>query len=388
MLVPGLGTNMRRRDFLIVPVGVVVACSSPLRAQQAERMRRVGVLMNYFEDDPDAQARLASFLRGMQQLGWIDGRNAQIVIRWTAAAPDRIQASVAELIAIAPDAIFAPGSPAVALLKKVTNKIPIVFAGVVDPVGAGFVASMARPGGNVTGFTQFEYEMSGKWLELLKEMSSNVTRAAIIRDTTISAGAGQVRAIEAVAPSMGIELRPVAVRDTGEIERDLTEFARMPNGSLIVTGSARTLVHRNLIIALAARHRLPAVYFQSSFIEHGGLMSYGIDLVEHFGHAAAYVDRILKDEKPADLPVQAPTKYELAINQQTAKTLGLTVPPSRMAHSDQSRRCNILVATGCIADIGRHRGWMARSRMTPSGHRPAFHVAVAKPISGPIKALS
>jgi len=329
-----MGADMKRRNFLGVLGGVAVACSSPLGVQQAERMRRVGVLMNYFEDDPDAQARLASFLRGMQRLGWVDGRNVQIAIRWTAAVPSRIQASVAELIAIEPDAIFAPGSPAVALLKKATNKIPIVFAGVVDPVGAGFIASMARPGGNVTGFTQFEYEMSGKWLELLKEMSPNVTQAAIIRDTTIAAGAGQLRAIEAVAPSMGIELRSVAVPDAGEIERALTEFARMPNGSLIVTGSASTLVHRNLIIALAARHRLPAVYFQSSFVEHGGLMSYGIDLVEHFGHAAAYIDRILKGEKPADLPVQAPINYELVINQQTAKT-GLTVPPSLLARADK-----------------------------------------------------
>ena len=325
---------MKRRDFLgALGVAVAVAAySSPLSAEQ---MPRVGVMMNYFEDDPDAQARLASFLRRMQQLGWVDGRNVQITIRWTAVVPDRIRTSIAELIALTPNVIFAPGSPAVALLKNATNKIPIVFAGVVDPVGAGFVASMARPGGNVTGFTQFEYEMSGKWLELLKEVSPNVTRAAVIRDTTIAAGAGQLRAIETVAPSMGIELHPIAVPDAGEIDRAITEFARMPNGSLIVTGSARTLVHRNLIIAQAARHRLPAIYFQSSFVEHGGLMSYGIDLVEHFGHAAAYVDRILKGEKAADLPVQTPTKYELAINQQTAKTLGLTMPPALLVRADR-----------------------------------------------------
>jgi len=325
---------VRRRKF-IVGFGSAAVVPLTARAQHAGHMRRLAIMMNYFEDDPDAQARLASFLRGMQQLGWIDGHNVQIVIRWTAAVPSRIQASVAELITLAPNVIFAPGSPAVARLKKATNKIPIVFAGVVDPVGAGLVASMARPGGNVTGFTQFEYEMSGKWLELLKEISPNVTRAAVIRDTMIDAGAGQLRAIEAVAPSMSVELHPVAASDAGEIEHAITEFARMPNGSLVVTGSARTLVYRNLIIALAARHRLPAVYFQSSFVEHGGLMSYGIDLVEHFGHAAAYVDRILKGERPADLPVQTPTKYELAINQQTAKTLGLTIPPALSARADR-----------------------------------------------------
>ena len=326
---------MRRREFLGGLAGAASAWPLATRAQQAERVRRVGIMMNYFEDDPDAQARLASFLRGMQQLGWVDGHNVEIVVRWTAAVPSRIQASVAELIAFAPNVIFAPGSPAVALLKQATDKIPIVFAGVVDPVGAGFVASMARPGGNVTGFTQFEYEMSGKWLELLKEISPHVKWAAVILDTAIAAGAGQLRAIEAFAPSMGIELRPVAALDAGEIERAITEFARMRNGSLIVTGSARTLVYRNVIIALAARHGLPAVYFQSAFVEHGGLMSYGIDLVQHFGQAASYVDRILKGEKPENLPVQAPTKYQMVINQQTAKTLGLTLPPSLLARADK-----------------------------------------------------
>ena len=243
--------------------------------------------------------------------------------------------SVAELLAFAPDVIFAPGSPAVALLRKTTNTVPIVFAGVVDPVGAGLVASMARPGGNLTGFTQFEYGMSGKWLELLKEIAPSVTRVAVIWDTTIAAGSGQLGAIEAVAPSFGMELRPVAARDAGEIEHAIEEFARSANGSLIVTGSARALVNRDPIIALAARHLLPAVYFQRSFVDHGGLMSYGIDLVEHFGRAATYVDRVLKGEKPADLPVQAPTRYELVINLKTAKTLGLTMPPVLLARADE-----------------------------------------------------
>ena len=326
---------MKRREFITLVGGAAVTWPLAVRAQPVDRMRRVGVLMNYFEDDPDAQARLSSFLRGLRQLGWVDGSNVQIVIRWTAGEPTRVQASVEDLIALGPNVIFAPGSPAVALLRKTTNKIPIVFAGVVDPVGAGFVASMARPGGNVTGFTQFEYAMCGKWPELLKEIAPNVTRAAIIQDTTIAAGTGQLRAIEAAAPSFGIELRSIAVPDARAIERDVTEFARGSSGSLIVTGSARTLVYRNLIIALAARHRLPAVYFQSSFVEHGGLMSYGVDLVAHFEQAAAYVDRVLKGEKPADLPVQAPTKFEMVINLKTAKGLGLDIPPSLLSTADE-----------------------------------------------------
>ena len=305
------------------------------RAQQPERMRRIGVLMSLAADDPEAQARIAAFLQGLQQLGWTDGRNVRIDTRWGAGDADDIRKYAAELVALAPDVILATGAAAVGPLLQATRTVPIVFVNVADPVGAGFVDSLARPGGNATGFILFEYGMSAKWLELLKQIAPGVTRAAVIRDPAIAAGIGQFGAIQSVAPSVGVEVSPVNVRDAGEIERAVTAFARSSNGGLIVTGSALAVVHRDLIITLAARHKLPAVYFQRFFVTGGGLISYGPDIIDQYRRAAGYVDRILKGEKPADLPVQAPTKYELVINLKTAKALGLDVPPSLLARADE-----------------------------------------------------
>jgi putative tryptophan/tyrosine transport system substrate-binding protein len=298
-------------------------------------MRRVGVLMNLAPDDPESPVRLAAFLQGMQQLGWTDGRNVRIYIRWGADDADRSRRYAAELIALAPDVILASGSPAVGQLLQATRTVPIVFVVVVDPVGSGFVESLARPSSNATGFPLFEYGISGKWLELLKEIAPRATRAAVLRDPALASGGGQLGAIQSVAPSLGVELSPVNVRDPGEIERAITAFAREPNGGLIVTGSALATSHRDLIIALAARHRLPAVYPQRYYVTGGGLISYGPDTVDPFRRAAAYVDRILKGEKPADLPVQAPTKYELAINLKAAKALGIEIPPTLLARADE-----------------------------------------------------
>ena len=272
-------------------------------------MRRIGVLMTLAADDPVAQARIAAFLQGLQQSGWTVGRNVRIDYRWAAGNADDTRKYAAELVALAPDVILAAGSAAAAPLLQATRTVPIVFANVPDPVGAGFVDSLARPGGNVTGFTSFEYGMSGKWLELLKEIAPGVTRAAVLRDPAIPAGIGQFGAIQAVAPSFGVEVSPINVRDAGEIERAVAAFARGPNGGLIVTGSALAVLHRDLIITLAARHKLPAVYSDRYFVAAGGLISYGPDYLDKYRHAAGYVDRILKGEKPADLPVQAPTKY-------------------------------------------------------------------------------
>ncbi len=298
-------------------------------------MRRVGVLESRAADDPEGKARLAVFRQGLQELGWTDGRNMRIDYRWAAADADRYRTYAAELVALAPDVILASASPSVAALRQTTRTVPIVFVNVIDPIGAGYVASLARPGGNATGFTLFEYSLSGKWLELLKEIAPNLTRIAILRDPALAAGIGQFAAIQAMAPpSFGVELSPIDVRDAGEIERDVAAFARESKGGLIVTGSTGAVAHRELIIMLAARHRLPAVYFFSYFVTSGGLISYGPDAIDQFRRAARYVDRILKGEKAADLPVQAPTKYELTINLKTAKTLGLTVPPSLLARAD------------------------------------------------------
>jgi putative tryptophan/tyrosine transport system substrate-binding protein len=325
---------VRRREFITLLSG---AAAWPLaaRAQQPERMRRIGVLHTTSADDPDGQARHAAFLQSLQQLGWTDGGNARIDTRWPAGDADRIRRYAAELVALAPEVILASGSATVAPLLQATRAVPIVFANVPDPVGAGFVDSLARPGGNATGFLLFEYGISGKWVELLKQVAPGVTRAAVIRDAAISSGTGQFGAIQAVAPSLGVEVSPVNVRDAGELERAVATFARPPNGGLIVTGSALSIVHRNLIITLAARHKLPAVYFRRLFVTGGGLISYGPDVVDQYRQAAGYVDRILKGEKPADLPVQAPTKYELAINLKTAKALGLEVPPTLLARADE-----------------------------------------------------
>jgi putative ABC transport system substrate-binding protein len=305
------------------------------RAQQGKRIRRVGMLLPYAANDPQVQTRNAAFLQGLQQLGWTVGNNVQIDYRWSAGNEDDTRRYAAELVALAPDVIFASGSAAVGPLRRATRTVPIVFAVVPDPVGAGFVDSLARPGGNATGFIPYEYSIGAKWLEVLKDIAPSVTRAAIVRDPAITAGIGLWGAIQSVSPSFGVELRPVDVRDADEIERALTAFARSPDGGLIVTGSALTIVHRDLIIALAARLRLPAVYYERYFATAGGLISYGPDNTEQYRLAAGYVDRILKGEKPADLPVQASTKYELVINLKTAKAMGLTVPETLLARADE-----------------------------------------------------
>ena len=298
-------------------------------------MRRVGALMPYAANDPQAQARNAAFLQGLQQLGWTVGTNVQIDYRWSAGNEDDTRKYAAELVALAPDVIFASGSAAVGPLRRATRTVPIVFAATPDPVGAGFVESLARPGGNITGFTPYEYGIGAKWLEVLKEIAPSVVRVAVVRDPAITAGIGLWGAIQSVSPSFGVELRPVGVGDAGEIERSLAAFAGSPNGGLILTGSALAIVHRDLIIALAARYRLPAVYYERYFAAAGGLISYGYDTVKLYRLAAGYVDRILKGEKPADLPVQTPTKYELVINLKTAKGLGLQVPDKLLAIADE-----------------------------------------------------
>jgi putative ABC transport system substrate-binding protein len=328
---------MRRREFVTLLGSAVAAMPVAARAQQRERIRRIGVLMNLPADDPGAQARNAALLQALQELGWTVGRNVQVEYRWGAEIADRTREYAAELVALAPDAIVSGGgSPGLAALQRATRTVPIVFANIVDPVGQGFVESLARPGGNITGFTIYEYGISGKWLELLKEIVPGMTRAAVVRDATSAIGSGQLGAIQSVAPSFGVELRPVDVREPGEIEGALAAFARgVRDGGLIVTGSTLATAHRALIITLAARHRLPAVYPFSYYVSAGGLISYGPDSVDQYRRAATYVDRILKGEKPADLPVQAPTKYELVINLKTAKALGLEVSPMLLARADE-----------------------------------------------------
>ena len=327
---------MRRREFITL-VGGAAAIVGPLaaRAQQGERVRRVGVLTPYAAGDAEGQARLTAFAQGLQQAGWTVGQNLQIDYRWGDGKADTMRKYAAELVALAPEVILASTSAAVSALLQATRTIPIVFAGVADAVGAGYVESLARPGGNVTGFTALEYAMSGKWLELLKEIAPRVTRAAVLRDSAIAAGPGQFGAIQALAPLLGLELRAIDIRDAGEIERSLNSFAQSPNAGLIVTGSSAAGIHRDLIIALAARHRLPAIYYAPFFAVAGGLISYGPDFPDQFRRAAGYVDRILKGEKPADLPVQAPTKYELVINLKTAKALGIDLPPTLLARADE-----------------------------------------------------
>jgi putative ABC transport system substrate-binding protein len=325
---------MRRREFISF-LGGAAAWPIGAHAQQAQRMRRIGVLMPLAADDPEAQMRLAAFAQGLERLGWNIGRNIRIETRWTVGDPERIRRGVAELLALEPDVILATGSTTVGPLRRATRTVPIVFVTVPDPVGAGFVANLTRPGGNVTGFTAFEYGISPKWLELLKQLVPGVTRVAVIRDPDVSAGIGQFGAIQAVAASFGVETIPVGVRDAGEIEHEIATFAQGSNGGLVVTGSALAMVHRNLIVTLAARHKLPAVYWDRAPVIAGGLISYGPDIHDQYRRAADYVDRILKGEKPADLPVQAPTKFELVINLKTAKALGLTVPPSVLAQANE-----------------------------------------------------
>jgi putative ABC transport system substrate-binding protein len=315
--------------------GVVAIAPFAARAQQPERMRLIGVLLPATADDAEMQARIAAFHQGLQQSGWTIGRNVQIDTRWATTDAAEIRRHAAELAALAPDVILAHAATTVGPLMQATRTVPIVFPAVVDPVGAGFVDSLARPGGNATGFMNYEYSLSGKWLELLKQIAPSVTRVAVLRNAATASGPGQFAAIQAVAPSVGVEVSPVNVSDAGEIERAVAAFARAPNGGLIVTASPAAVLHRGLIISLAARHKLPAVYFERHFVAAGGLISYGPDQIDMYRRAAGYVDRILKGEKPADLPVQAPTKYETAINLKTAKMLGLAIPPSVLARADE-----------------------------------------------------
>jgi putative ABC transport system substrate-binding protein len=321
---------VRRRSFLTLLGGAAAAWPVGVKAQQGERVRRVGMLTGV--DDPEAQARHAAFLQGLAQLGWTDGRNVRIDARFGAADARKY---AAELVALAPDVLLAGGPLGLASLLQATRTVPIVFAIIPDPVGSGLVESLSRPGGNVTGFMQFEYNLSGKWPELLKEIAPGVTRAAVLWDPAVPAGIGQFAIIQAVAPSLGIDVSPVNLRDAAEIERGIGAFARSPNGGLIVTASGLAAAHRNLIHTLAARHKLPAVYVERFYVTGGGLISYGANFLDQFRRAAGYVDRILKGEKPADLPVQAPTKYELVINLKTARALGLTVPPTLLARADE-----------------------------------------------------
>ncbi|SRR5258708_33381103 len=326
---------MNRREFITLLGGAAAAWPLVARAQQPDRVRRIGALLPWPADDAEGQSRLTTFAQALQQLGWTVGQNVRIDYRWGDGKADTMRRNAAELVALAPDVILASSSGAVAPLLQATRTVPIVFTAVADPVGAGYVDSLARPGGNTTGFTIYEYSISGKWLELIKEIAPRVTRAAVLRDPAIAAGPGQFAAIQAAAPSLGVELRPVDVRDAGEIERAITVFAQSPNSALIVTGSPGAVFHRELIIALAARYRLPAVYNARFWAADGGLMSYGPDFVDQLRRAAGYVDRILKGEKPADLPVQAPTKYDLVINLKTAKALGLEIPSSVLARADE-----------------------------------------------------
>jgi len=326
---------MRRREFIVLIGGAVAACPLTGRAQQSEHVRRIGVLMNLSENDPQTLARRTAFLQALEELGWSEGRNLKIDYRWGEGDPDRHRKNAAELVALAPDVILAHGSPIMRPLMRATRSVPIVFVSVADPVGGGFVDSLARPGGNATGFALFEYGTSSKWLELLKQISPNVSRVAVVRDPDQPSGGGQLGAIQAVAASLKIDLIPIDVRDEHEIERAITAFARQPNGGMIVTAAALAQIHRSVIIALAARHRLPAVYPGSLYVVDGGLLSYGPDPVDQYRRAAGYVDRILKGEKPSELPVQAPTKFELMINLKTAKALSLALPPSLLARADE-----------------------------------------------------
>jgi putative ABC transport system substrate-binding protein len=326
--------DKKRRTFIAL-LGGAAAWPLAAHAQQPERMRRIGVLMPFAAADPQYQARIGAFQRGLHQLGWDDSRNLRIDYRASAGNTEDIRKYAAELVALAPEVILATGVSTVGPLQQATRSVPIVFAVVPDPVGAGLVESLARPGGNVTGFTNYEYGISGKWLELLKEIAPRVTRAAVLRNPAISAGIGQFAAIQSIAPSIGVELTPMNVRDAPEIERAIAAFARGPNGGLIVTGSALAASHRDLLVTLTARHQLPAVYYDRLFPSADGLISYGPDLIDQYRLAAGYIDRILKGEKAADLPVQAPTKYELVINLKTAKALGLDVPATVLARADE-----------------------------------------------------
>jgi ABC-type uncharacterized transport system substrate-binding protein len=327
---------MRRREFIVL-LGGVAAYPIAARAQQSERMRRVAVLSSAVTDtsDPKTQTYVTAFVQALQQLGWESGHNLRIDHRVGGNNAERIRNVAAELAALAPDVILTAGATSVGPLLQATRSVPVVFVNVADPVGAGYAESLARPGGNATGFVSFEYNLSGKWVELLKQIAPSVTRAGVLRDAAISSGIGQFAVIQSVAPSIGLDVSPISLRDSGDIERGIAAFARFANGGLIATASAATVFHRDLIISLAARYKLPAVYSRRVFVTSGGLISYGSDIVDQFRRAAGYVDRILKGEKPADMPVQVPTRYEMVINLKTAKTLGLTVPPSLLSRADE-----------------------------------------------------
>jgi putative tryptophan/tyrosine transport system substrate-binding protein len=327
--------DLRRRRFITLLGGAAVAWPLAARAQQSDRMRRIGVLVNLPADDPQAQVRNAALLQGLQELGWTVGRNVRIDFRWGAANAERIRRDAAELVALAPDVLLAPGTSTLEPLLQATRVVPIVFVHVADPVGGGFVESLAHPGGNTTGFTNLEYGVSGKWLELLKQLAPRVTRAAVLRDSTVSSGTAQFAAIQAVAPSLGVEVSPVNVRNASEIERGVAAISRGANGGLIVPAGGWAVRHRDLIISRAGQHKLPAVYYDRYFVTAGGLISYGPDLVDQYRQAAGYIDRILKGEKPADLPVQMPTKYQIVLNLKAAKALGLDVPPTLLARADE-----------------------------------------------------
>jgi putative ABC transport system substrate-binding protein len=325
---------MRRRQFITL-LGGAVAWPLAARAQQGERVRRIGVLLPAAPDDAEQQSWLGAFLQGLAQSGWITGRNIRIETRWTRFDPEETRKYAAELVALAPDVILAAGNSTVRPLLRLTRTVPIVFPVAADPVASGLVKSLARPGGNATGFMSFEIGISAKWLELLKEIAPGVKRAAVLRTLATAAGPGQFGAIQAVAPSLGVELRPIDSEDAGEIERAIVAFASEPSGGVIAATGGGVLKHRELTVALAARHRLPAVYAYRIHVMSGGLISYGLDNLDQYRRAAGYVDRILKGENPADLPVQAPTKYELVINLKTAKDLGLTVPDALLARADE-----------------------------------------------------
>jgi len=326
--------QLKRREFFML-LGGAAAWPLAVHAQQGERMRRIGVLMNLAPEDSESQRRLTAFVQGLQELGWTDGRNVRIETRWGAGDPDRIRSQIAQLLSFSPDVMLASGDSTLQPLRVASRTLPIVFVIVPDPVGAGIVESLARPGGNSTGFTNIEYGTSVKWLELLKQVAPGVQKVAVLRDPDLRSGIGQWGAIQAVAPSFNVELRPIDVRDAAETERAVGGLAGSTNVGLIVATSAVAIFHRNRIIALAARHKLPAIYAYRIFADEGGLISYGPDLVDQYRQAAHYVDRILNGEKPADLPVQAPTKYELVINLKTAKALGLDMPPMLLARADE-----------------------------------------------------
>jgi putative ABC transport system substrate-binding protein len=324
-----------RRGFITLLGGAAAAWPFAASAQQIERMRRIGMLMNLAADDPESLRRITAFVQRLQQLGWTDGHNIRIDARWGAGDADRYRTLATELLALAPDVIVVATTSVTGVVRRATRTVPIVFVQVIDPVGGGFVDNLAKPGGNVTGFMQYEYAMSGKWLELLKEIVPQLTRVGVVRDPGDTSQIGQFAAIQSIAPSLGVTVTPISLHDAFEIERDVTAFARSANGGLIVPGSALATFNRTLIVTLAARNKLPVVYSNPVFVTDGGLMAYGPDRVDHYRLAAGYVDRILKGDKPADLPVQAPTKYELVINLKTAKALGLDVPTSLLARADE-----------------------------------------------------